>query len=121
MQGELDLESILQIQLSSDTLATVFLPSILITLSTAQLSKQPSHTNKWIARITALMQSKDKDVGARWTGICLAKKTLELRRDLIVECAQRWINLTLPLLSVSIVPVVKPCDVLTAMEEKHLT
>ncbi|KAG8850762.1 hypothetical protein FRC20_001944, partial [Serendipita sp. 405] len=106
MEQEDTLESILNLQLSSETLTVLYLPSILSLLSPEHFSTEPngakqgvslSHINKWMNRIMSLMQSKD--AGARWAGICLARKTGHIRRDLLVEYAQRWINLTLPLLS----------------------
>lgn len=115
MQHENPVENLLQLQLSSDALAVLYLPSILSVLSpvhfssdaTASSSKAggvsqvapmtPALLNKWCTRVLSLMQSKD--TGARWAGICLARKTGELRRDVVVEYAQRWISLTLPSLS----------------------
>jgi hypothetical protein len=119
MQNGHPLENILNLQLSSDSLAVLYLPSLLQTLSPSYFLVAPNDISrtdkpnligsnsvltvaqlgKWTNRITSLLQSKDS--GARWTGICLAKKTCELRRDIMVEFSQRWINLTLPLLSVS--------------------
>ncbi|CAG8556783.1 6180_t:CDS:2 [Acaulospora colombiana] len=119
MQNDNPLESILNLQLSSDALAVLYLPSLLQTLSpnyflasADSAFRQDKFTSdgstsvlsiaqlgKWTNRITSLLQSKDPS--ARWTGICLAKKTCELRRDIMIEFSQRWINLTLPLLSKS--------------------
>lgn len=122
MHHENPVENILQLQLSSDALAVLYLPSILSILSPAHFSSDantnsskngvasnnaatsqvapmtPAMMNKWCTRVLSLMQSKDS--GARWAGICLARKTGELRRDVVVEYAQRWINLTLPSLAV---------------------
>jgi len=126
MQHENTVENLLQLQLSSDALAVLYLPSILSTLSPIHFSSDakdsfltktgagagnannaassrvapmtPALLNKWCTRVTSLMQSKD--TGARWAGICLARRTGELRRDVLAEYAQRWINLTLPCLSV---------------------
>jgi len=120
MHHENPVENILQLQLSSDALAVLYLPSILSILSPVHFSSDvkanstdgtglgvsqvapitPAMLNKWCTRVLSLMQSKD--AGARWAGICLAKKTGELRRDVVVEYAQRWINLTLPSLSVRV-------------------
>jgi len=132
MQHENTVENLLQLQLSSDALAVRYLPSILSILSPAHFSSDsnesfssqagsgtnkfdnaahtqmapmiPALLNKWCMRVMSLMQSKD--AGARWAGICLAKKTGELRRDVVLEYAQRWINLTLPPLSVCPFPLV---------------
>jgi len=136
MQHENTVENLLQLQLSSDALAVLYLPSILSILSPIHFSNDakdsgPTKTaastgklnnavagsqaapmstallNKWCSRVTSLMQSKD--AGARWAGICLARRTGEIRRDVVVEYAQRWINLTLPLLSVRLAyPTAKP-------------
>jgi hypothetical protein len=126
MQHENTVENLLQLQLSSDALAVLYLPSILSILSPIHFSSDakdsfstktgastgnannaasprvspmtPALLNKWCTRVMSLMQSKD--AGARWAGICLARRTGELRREVVVEYAQRWINLTLPCLSV---------------------
>jgi hypothetical protein len=99
MQQENILEGLLRLQLSSDAISALYLPSVLSTLSSIHFSTSTdSQIHKWATRITSLLQSKD--ASARWAGACLAKKTAELRSELAVEYAQRWINLTLPLLSV---------------------
>lgn len=99
MQHENTLEGFLRLQLSSDAISALYLPSVLSVLTTAHFSSSPdSQLHKWGTRVTSLIQSKD--AGARWAGVCLARRTGELKRELLVEYAQRWINLTLPLLSV---------------------
>lgn len=137
MQHENTVENLLQLQLSSDALAVLYLPSILSILSPVHFSSDakdslstktgantgnvnnaassrvapmtPALLNKWCTRVTSLMQSKD--AGARWAGICLARRTGELRRDVLVEYAQRWINLTLPCLSVCSIPSYLRCAI----------
>jgi hypothetical protein len=108
MQHENILEGLLRLQLSSDAVSALYLPSVLSTLSSIHFSTSTdSQIHKWATRVISLMQSKD--ASARWAGACLAKKTAELRSELGVEYAQRWINLTLPLLSVRSIEPLRSC------------
>lgn len=93
------LESLLQNQLASDQAAVQHLPTILTSVSASDLLPS-SHTHKWTTRIHSLINSKV--YGAKWAGLSIARKTANLNRDLLVECAQGWIANALPLLSVNI-------------------
>ncbi|KAH8094810.1 rRNA processing/ribosome biogenesis-domain-containing protein [Cristinia sonorae] len=90
------LKTFLQVHLASDTNATLHLPYVLTTL-TAEALQSSEHIQKWIARTSSLMLSKD--AGARWAGLCIALQTANLSRDLMVECAQTWVGAAIPLLS----------------------
>ncbi|KAJ7781030.1 rRNA processing/ribosome biogenesis-domain-containing protein [Mycena metata] len=90
------LKALLQLQLGSDSYAVLHLPYILASL-TAESLVPSAHSSKWIARINSLLHSKAPD--ARWAGLCLAQKTSVLSKSTMIECAQSWIGLALPLLA----------------------
>ncbi|KAF7355498.1 Pre-rRNA-processing protein rix1 [Mycena sanguinolenta] len=91
------LKALLQLQLGSDSYAVLHLPYILSAL-TAQSLLPSEHSTKWTARVNSLLQSKSPD--ARWAGLCLAHKTSVLSKSTMIECAQSWIGVALPVLSV---------------------
>ncbi|KAI0082414.1 hypothetical protein K474DRAFT_1655179 [Panus rudis PR-1116 ss-1] len=92
------LKSILQLQISTDEQAVLYLPHILSVLKADDL--HPSeHTHKWTTRLSSLMLSKDS--AARWAGISLALKTAMLSKNILLDCAQSWVGAALPLLSKS--------------------
>lgn len=90
------LKALLQLQLASDSYAVLHLPHILATLTPAAFLPSP-HTQKWIARISSLLYSKDP--GARWAGLCIAHKTSTHSKPIMIECAQAWLAVALPILS----------------------
>ncbi|KAJ7498714.1 rRNA processing/ribosome biogenesis-domain-containing protein [Mycena latifolia] len=90
------LKALLQLQLGSDSYAVLHLPYILSSLTTDSLLPSP-HSSKWTARINSLLHSKAAD--ARWAGLCIAHKTSVLSRSTMIECAQSWIGIALPVLS----------------------
>ncbi|KAJ7240352.1 rRNA processing/ribosome biogenesis-domain-containing protein [Mycena haematopus] len=90
------LKALLQLQLGSDSYAVLHLPYILAAL-TAQSLLPSAHSTKWTARINSLLHSKSPD--ARWAGLCLAHKTSVLSKSTMIECAQSWIGVALPVLS----------------------
>lgn len=93
------LKVVLQLHLASDANAVLHLPSILASMNAEAL--QPSaHTQKWTTRIHSLLHSKD--AAARWAGLCIALHTSVYSRALMMECAQAWITVALPILSVRI-------------------
>lgn len=93
------LKNLLQSQLASEASSVSFLPYILSSL-TRESFLPSTHTSKWSTRIHSLLHSKD--AGARWAGLCLAHKTSLLSQSLMIESAQSWIGVALPLLSVCI-------------------
>ncbi|KAJ7228479.1 rRNA processing/ribosome biogenesis-domain-containing protein, partial [Mycena pura] len=90
------LQALLQLQLGSDSYAVLHLPYILASLTADSLVPSP-HSSKWTARINSLLHSKSPD--ARWAGLCLAHRSSVLAKNMMVECAQGWIGITLPILS----------------------
>lgn len=95
MNGSHRLKELLQLQLASDSYAVLHLPFVLETLSKEDFLPSP-HTQKWIARINSLIHSKD--LGAKWSGLCLAFQTATFSKDLMLECAQSWVGAATPLL-----------------------
>ena len=96
-----ELKTLLQVHLASDAHAVLHLPYVLSTLDAAAFQSS-EHVQKWIARISSLILSKD--AGARWAGLCIALQTAGLSRDLMLECAQTWVGAAMPLLSVRMSP-----------------
>ncbi|KAJ7721169.1 rRNA processing/ribosome biogenesis-domain-containing protein [Mycena maculata] len=90
------LKALLQLQLGSDSYAVIHLPYILASL-TAESLVPSSHSSKWTARINSLLHSKAPD--ARWAGLCIAHKSSVLSKSMMIECAQSWIGIALPVLS----------------------
>jgi hypothetical protein len=100
VDGEMDshpLKVLLQLHLASDSHAVLHLPSILSVVNAEVLQPSP-HTQKWTTRIHSLLHSKD--ASARWAGLCIAMHTSVHSRALMLESAQGWITVALPLLSV---------------------
>lgn len=93
------LKTLLQLQLASDSLAVLHLPFILSSLN-PEVLQPSSHTPKWTTRVNSLIHAKD--VGARWAGLCLAQQTAVYSKTLMLECAQSWVTVVLPMLSVRI-------------------
>ena len=91
------LKSLLQFQLASDASSVANLPYCLSTL-TAECLLPSAHLAKWTSRINSLMHSKES--GARWAGLCLAHKTSLLSQTIMIDCAQSWLVVALPTLSV---------------------
>ena len=97
MEAGQHLKTLLQIQLASDASAVRHLPFSLTSLTQESFKPSP-HLAKWTTRIHTLLHSKDS--GARWAGLCLAYKTSILSQNLMVETAQSYLGVALPLLSV---------------------
>ncbi|KAF8969481.1 rRNA processing/ribosome biogenesis-domain-containing protein [Flammula alnicola] len=90
------LKALLQTQLASDASAVRHLPYCISTL-TAECLQPSSHLTKWTTRIHALLHSKES--GGRWAGLCLAYKSSLLSQSLMIDSAQSWIGVCLPLFS----------------------
>ncbi|EJU06292.1 hypothetical protein DACRYDRAFT_44452, partial [Dacryopinax primogenitus] len=89
------LAALLQHYIATDDAAVSYLPSTLSILSpTAFLPS--SHLAKWIARVNSLVTSKHR--GGKWAGICLATRTAECSKDVMVDCASGWVGNVLPTL-----------------------
>lgn len=92
------LKALLQLQLASDSYAVLHLPYVLASLTSTCFSPSP-HIQKWTTRIHSLIHSKDP--GARWAGLCIAYQTSLFSKSIMIECAQNWLGVALPVLSVS--------------------
>lgn len=93
------LKTWLQLHLTTDASAVTNLPFVLNGLTEEDFLSQ-GHVQKWTIRINSLIHSKDP--GARWAGLSIALRTAMLSRDVMNECAQGWITLTLPMLFVRV-------------------
>lgn len=91
------MDGLLQLQLATDSSAVVQLPYILQTLNAQTFSS--GHFQKWTTRINSLIHSKDS--AARWSGLSIALRTSALCKPIMIECAQSWVSVALPMLSVS--------------------
>ncbi|RDB22742.1 Pre-rRNA-processing protein rix1 [Hypsizygus marmoreus] len=96
MEPSHPLKALLQLQLATDSSAVLHLPYTLASL-THECLLPSSHLSKWTTRINSLLHSKD--AGARWAGLCLAYKTSLLSRNTMIEYAQSWLGVALPMLS----------------------
>ncbi|KAA1466753.1 hypothetical protein DENSPDRAFT_812014 [Dentipellis sp. KUC8613] len=90
------LRTFLQLQLATDAYAVLHLPYVLSVLSAQSLGPS-EHLQKWTTRLSSLLYSKDP--AARWAGLCLALQTSVLSKALMMENAQGWTAIALPLLS----------------------
>lgn len=97
MEASHPLKVLLQLQLATDSSAVLNLPYTLASL-TQDCLLPSSHLPKWTIRINSLLHSKD--TGARWSGLCLAHQTSVLSRSVMIDSAQSWLGVALPMLSV---------------------
>lgn len=90
------LNTLLQIQLASDSAAVSNLPYVLESLNFQCFLT--SHLQKWTARVNSLLRSKD--AGARWAGLCLAHRTSFYSKEIMIEYGHSWIGVAIPILTV---------------------
>ena len=93
------LKTLLQLHLASDISSASHLSHALTVLDDQCLLPSP-HLSKWTARINSLLHSKE--ACGRWAGLCLAYRTSECSKALMIEYAQGWLIVALPLLSVRV-------------------
>ena len=93
------LKALLQLQLASDSVAVLHLSYVLSSLTPTCFSPS-SHTQNWTTRINSLLHSKDP--GARWAGLCIAHQTSIFSKPIMIESAQSWLGVALPMLSVCV-------------------
>jgi len=93
------LKTLLQIHLASDISAANHLPNVLVFLNEECFLPSP-HLVKWTTRINSLLHSKDSY--GRWAGLCLACQTSRYSKEIMIEYAQGWLSVAIPLLSVRI-------------------
>ncbi|KAK0231019.1 rRNA processing/ribosome biogenesis-domain-containing protein [Armillaria fumosa] len=92
----IQLKTLLQLHLATDTSAAQNLPYILDILTSEHLSPSP-HLTKWTSRIYSLLHSKDAP--GKWAGLCLAHRTSLLSKIVMIEHAQQWLTIALRVLS----------------------
>ncbi|KAK0498557.1 rRNA processing/ribosome biogenesis-domain-containing protein [Armillaria luteobubalina] len=92
----IQLKTLLQLHLATDTSSAQNLPYILDILTSEHLSPSP-HLTKWTSRIYALLHSKDAP--GKWAGLCLAHRTSLLSKSVMIEHAQQWLTIALRVLS----------------------
>lgn len=93
------LKTLLQIHLASDISAANHLPNVLVFLNEECFLPSP-HLVKWTTRINSLLHSKDSY--GRWAGLCLACQTSRYSKEIMIEYAQGWLSVAIPLLSVRV-------------------
>ncbi|KAF8204795.1 rRNA processing/ribosome biogenesis-domain-containing protein [Pholiota molesta] len=71
--------------------------AICLSTLTKEHLQPSSHLTKWTTRIHSLLHSKEP--GGRWAGLCLAYKSSLLSQSLMIDSAQSWVGVVLPLLS----------------------
>lgn len=89
---------LLQYQVAGDITAFQNLPHVLSALRAEDLAASP-HRTKWILRVNSLLHSKEP--AARWTGLCLARRSAELNQELLTEHAHTWVTSAMSMLAVS--------------------
>ena len=95
----MDVHVLLTTHLVTDASACQLLPEVLRVLDAdAHLLGPSPHQQKWVARVSSLLHSKEPS--ARWAGLILALRTAQLSKPLMLERAQGWVALALPMLSV---------------------
>ncbi|KAF9491359.1 hypothetical protein BDN71DRAFT_1490338 [Pleurotus eryngii] len=82
------LATFLQIHLASDANAVTHLPFIMTSLYPNDFNPSP-HLVKWTNRLNSLIRSSDPSV--QWTGLCLAHKTSQCSRSLMIDSAANWL------------------------------
>ncbi|KAK0242537.1 rRNA processing/ribosome biogenesis-domain-containing protein [Armillaria nabsnona] len=92
----IQLKTLLQLHLATDTSSAQNLPYILDILTSEHLSPSP-HLTKWTSRIYSLLHSKDAP--GKWAGLCLAHRTSLLSKSVMIEHAQQWLTIALRVLS----------------------
>lgn len=105
------LELLLQSHLGTDAAALLHLPELLHVLEQPDVFGDGPHSGlsagilgKWNARISSLLHSRE--ASSRWVGLCLARHTSVASRQILVESAQGWVGVVLPMLSAS---YIAPC------------
>ncbi|KIP10671.1 hypothetical protein PHLGIDRAFT_125372 [Phlebiopsis gigantea 11061_1 CR5-6] len=90
------LKILLQLHVGSDANAALNLPYILSSIN-AEILRPSAHIVKWTTRVHSLLHSKD--AAARWAGLCIALQTSIHSRQIMLESAQGWTTVVLPMCS----------------------
>ncbi|KEP53056.1 rRNA processing/ribosome biogenesis protein, partial [Rhizoctonia solani 123E] len=91
------LELLLQNHLGTDESALKYLPNIITTLQQPDIFGEARVLGKWNARISSFLHSRE--AASRWVGLYLARYTALGSRQILVDNAQGWVGVVLPMLS----------------------
>ncbi|CAE6454357.1 unnamed protein product [Rhizoctonia solani] len=91
------LELLLQNHLGTDESALKYLPNALSTLQQSDIFGEARVLGKWNARINSFLHSRE--AASRWVGLYLARYTALGSRQILVDNAQGWVGVVLPMLS----------------------
>ncbi|CAE6477230.1 unnamed protein product [Rhizoctonia solani] len=91
------LELLLQNHLGTDDSALRYLPNVLTTLQQPDIFGEARVLGKWNARINSFLHSRE--AASRWVGLYLARYTALASRQILVDSAQGWVGVVLPMLS----------------------
>jgi hypothetical protein len=96
------LELLLQNQLGTDAAALEHLPDLLLVLQQPDIFEEGARAGvlgKWNAKISSLLHSRE--ASSRWIGLYLARYTALASRQILIDNAQGWVGVVLPMLSAS--------------------
>jgi hypothetical protein len=96
------LELLLQNHLGTDESAIKFLPNVLTTIQQPEIFGESRVLGKWNARINSFLHSRE--TASRWVGLYIARYTAIASRQILIDNAQGWVGVVLPMLSVSASP-----------------
>lgn len=96
------LELLLQNHLGTDSAALEHLPEVLLVLQQPDIFGDGASAGvlgKWNARISSFLHSRE--ASSRWVGLYLARYTSMASRLILIDNAQGWAGVVLPMLSAS--------------------
>ncbi|KDN48003.1 hypothetical protein RSAG8_03019, partial [Rhizoctonia solani AG-8 WAC10335] len=91
------LELLLQNHLGTDESALKYLPDVITILEQPDIFGEARVLGKWNARISSFLHSRE--AASRWVGLYLARYTALGSRQILVDNAQGWVGVVLPMLS----------------------
>ncbi|CAE6463879.1 unnamed protein product [Rhizoctonia solani] len=91
------LELLLQNHLGTDESALKYLPDVITILEQPEIFGEARVLGKWNARISSFLHSRE--AASRWVGLYLARYTALGSRQILVDNAQGWVGVVLPMLS----------------------
>ncbi|KAF8743078.1 rRNA processing/ribosome biogenesis, partial [Rhizoctonia solani] len=91
------LELVLQNHLGTDESAIKYLPNVLTVLQQPGILQETRVLGKWNARINSFLHSRE--AASRWVGLYIARYTALGSRQILIDNAQGWVGVVLPMLS----------------------
>ncbi|KAF8760082.1 rRNA processing/ribosome biogenesis [Rhizoctonia solani] len=91
------LELVLQNHLGADESAIKYLPNVLTVLQQPGILQETRVLGKWNARINSFLHSRE--AASRWVGLYIARYTALGSRQILIDNAQGWVGVVLPMLS----------------------